>query len=381
MKMLRTLTLLAFVAFVLASTANVLTADWSPQAAARYLDERQKQWFEWKPAASANGPCVSCHTGMPYLLARPVLRRALKEDQPTVYERGLMDRLRANVGSKPPGGLQDVEVIFAAMFLAQQDARRAMSEPTQKAFAQLWALQRTEAPAKGAWKWYAANLDPWEHSGSSYFGASLAMLALGATSADYQQRADTRERASALSDFLAASRRPSATRSAGSVVGVVNAPVGLVRCATCGAHRRGLRETAGGRGMDVGVAGSVDRASRCAIGHWQRVLCDELYRIRARSGGHSTFARWIVSGTCVAPLASGPNDRRVASGVHEQAPACRLHGSAVHAGRSDRVCVARAPRTHAVASDVSCGVSRQWSTACQAQLSGMRTHSLLTKLR
>ena len=31
------------------------------------------------------------------------------------------------------------------------------------------------------------------------------MLALGATSADYQQRADTRERASALSDFLAAS--------------------------------------------------------------------------------------------------------------------------------------------------------------------------------
>jgi squalene-hopene/tetraprenyl-beta-curcumene cyclase len=205
MKMLRTLALLAFVAFVLASTANVLTADWSPQAAAGYLDERQKQWFEWKPAASANGPCVSCHTGMPYLLARPVLRRALNEDQPTVYERGLMDRLRANVGSKPPGGLQDVEAIFAAMFLARQDARRAMSEPTQKAFEQLWALQRTEAPAKGAWKWYAANLDPWEHSGSSYFGASLAMLALGATSADYQQRADTRERASALSDFLAAS--------------------------------------------------------------------------------------------------------------------------------------------------------------------------------
>jgi hypothetical protein len=34
-----------------------------------------------------------------------------------------------------------------------------MSEPTQKAFEQLWALQRTEPPAKGAWKWYSANLD------------------------------------------------------------------------------------------------------------------------------------------------------------------------------------------------------------------------------
>ena len=72
MKMFRALTLFASAAFILVSTANVLTADWSPQAAARYLDERQKQWFEWKPAASANGPCVSCHTGMTYLLARPV---------------------------------------------------------------------------------------------------------------------------------------------------------------------------------------------------------------------------------------------------------------------------------------------------------------------
>jgi squalene-hopene/tetraprenyl-beta-curcumene cyclase len=204
MKTSRALTLFTFVAFI-GATTQVMTADWSPQAAARYLDERQKQWFEWKPAASANGPCVSCHTGMTYLLARPVLRRALKEDQPTVYERGLMDRLRSNVGAKPPGGLQDVETIFAAMFLARQDERRAMSDHTQKAFEQLWALQRTEAPAKGAWKWYSANLDPWEHAESSYFGASLAMLALGLTPADYQQRAETRERASALADYLDAS--------------------------------------------------------------------------------------------------------------------------------------------------------------------------------
>jgi hypothetical protein len=206
---IRALTLTAFATFTLAATANVMTADWSPQAAARYLDGRQKEWFEWKTAASPNGPCVSCHTGMTYLLARPALRRALKEDQPTIYERGLMDRLRSNIGAKPPGALQDVEVIFAAMFLAREDEHHAMSEPTQKAFEQLWALQRTEAPAKGAWKWYAANLDPWEHSGSGYFGASLAMLALGSTPADYQQRADTRERVTAVSAYLAeSSARP-----------------------------------------------------------------------------------------------------------------------------------------------------------------------------
>jgi hypothetical protein len=201
MKITRTLTLLAFVALI-AATSKVMSADWSPQAAARYLDGRQKQWFEWKPAMSATGPCVSCHTGMTYLLARPALRRALKEDQPTIYERGLMDRLRSNVGAKPPGALQDVEAIFAALFLAREDEGHAMSEATQKAFEQLWALQRTESPAKGAWKWYAANLDPWEHSQSSYFGASLAMLALRSTPAEYLQRADTRERGLALHTYL-----------------------------------------------------------------------------------------------------------------------------------------------------------------------------------
>jgi squalene-hopene/tetraprenyl-beta-curcumene cyclase len=206
--MTRVLTLVVF-ALLTAVAGNLVAADWSPEAAARYLDERQKQWFEWKPAASSNGPCVSCHTGMTYLLARPALRRVLNEEQPTIYERGLLARLRSNVGAKPPGPLQDVESIFAAMFLAREDAPGAMTPDTQKAFEQLWALQRTEAPAKGAWKWYSANLDPWEHSESSYFGASLAMLALASTPAVYRQRADVRGRTEAMASYLATpSQRP-----------------------------------------------------------------------------------------------------------------------------------------------------------------------------
>jgi hypothetical protein len=43
---------------------------------------------------------------MTYLLARPALRKALKEKEPTPYEKGLLDRLRANVGAKPAGALQ-----------------------------------------------------------------------------------------------------------------------------------------------------------------------------------------------------------------------------------------------------------------------------------
>ena len=90
---------------LLVSVSIVLTAlpgvagDWSPELAARYLDSRQKEWFAWPNAKRPGGPCISCHTGATYLLARPALRRVLGEAEPTTYEIGLVDGLRARVGS------------------------------------------------------------------------------------------------------------------------------------------------------------------------------------------------------------------------------------------------------------------------------------------
>ena len=74
---------------LLAASVSPLHAEWNPALAARYLDARQQEWFAWKTAQSADGPCVSCHTGLTYLLARPVLRRALHEAAPTAFETGL----------------------------------------------------------------------------------------------------------------------------------------------------------------------------------------------------------------------------------------------------------------------------------------------------
>src|SRR5262245_28380189 len=112
------------VMFVLLSSA-AFGQGWSPRLAAGYLDSRQEKWFAWPTAQSADGPCVSCHTGLTYLLARPALRRALSENQPTKYETGLMDRLRSKVGNKPAAALRDVEVIFTALFLANQERGNA----------------------------------------------------------------------------------------------------------------------------------------------------------------------------------------------------------------------------------------------------------------
>jgi squalene-hopene/tetraprenyl-beta-curcumene cyclase len=187
---------------VLVVTTSTLSADWNPELAARYLDGRQKEWFSWKPAMSADGPCVSCHTGMTYLLARPALRRRLKESQPTMYEVGLLDRLRAKVGEKPAGGLQGVETIFSAMFLSREDVTKTMSAHSQKAFDQLWALQARDGASKGGWRWYAASLDPWENTESGRFGASLAAVALTQTPDDYRTATTVREQSAALQAYL-----------------------------------------------------------------------------------------------------------------------------------------------------------------------------------
>src|ERR1700692_1452882 len=76
--------------------------DGNPRLAAEYLDGRQKEWFAWPRAMKTGVPCVSCHTGVTYLLARPALRKALGEKQPTAYETGLLDGLRGRVAKMTP---------------------------------------------------------------------------------------------------------------------------------------------------------------------------------------------------------------------------------------------------------------------------------------
>jgi hypothetical protein len=199
---------LALMIAVLLAAASPLRAEWNPVLAARYLDARQQAWFDWKTAQSSDGPCVSCHTGMTYLLARPVLRRALRETQPTRYEIGYMDRLETKLGKPVEGALGTVEAVMSAMFLSRDEARSTMSSHTRQAFDRLWELQERDGPAAGSWPWYEAKLDPWENSESLYYGSALVALALGQTSETYQRDAGVRPRAAALITYLTTQPSP-----------------------------------------------------------------------------------------------------------------------------------------------------------------------------
>jgi hypothetical protein len=118
-----------------------LGGDWSPRQAADYLDSRQKDWFAWPRANGGAKPCISCHTGLSYLMARPALRRALGELEPTQYETGLLQSLRSRVENKTPDGPSlGVESVMAALFLR-----------TPAAFDRMWAMQIREGKSAGAW--------------------------------------------------------------------------------------------------------------------------------------------------------------------------------------------------------------------------------------
>jgi hypothetical protein len=195
--------------------------DWNPKLAADYLDSRQKEWFAWKPAAGQGGPCLSCHTGLTYLLARPALRRALGESEPTSYERGLLDAVGARLekftaekgDAKVPAPAIDpdshtaqsrgVESVLTALFFARErNGASGMSGEAQRAFDRMWSLQIQDGKSKGAWAWFNLNLDPWEMPESRFYGAALAALAVGSTPAEYRNRQDVRDRVAALTAYL-----------------------------------------------------------------------------------------------------------------------------------------------------------------------------------
>ncbi|TLY91608.1 MAG: hypothetical protein E6K40_14310, partial [Gammaproteobacteria bacterium] len=80
------------------SHRSVPADPWDPQAAAAYLDHRIEWWMGWSGAARDQGTfCFSCHTAVPYALARPSLRTALAEVAPTAAERKLMEDVRQRV--------------------------------------------------------------------------------------------------------------------------------------------------------------------------------------------------------------------------------------------------------------------------------------------
>jgi squalene-hopene/tetraprenyl-beta-curcumene cyclase len=209
--------LVALVLVLLASAflrAGGESSDWKPATAGNYLDERTKTWFAFAPAVRGEGTtqttCVSCHTLVPYALARPVLRKLAGAAPPTTYEEKLLAQTRKRVASwaelntAPFGLLYDfndqkkkeswgTEAISNAVVFAFDDhyqGRTTPSEVTRQAFANLWRVQVQTGNQKGSWDWLDFQYEPWESKGARYYGAALAAIAVGTAPGYYRPGAD-----------------------------------------------------------------------------------------------------------------------------------------------------------------------------------------------
>src|SRR5438552_4010666 len=96
--MLSSLVLLATLQGGRAWGGEVPQPSWSPKAAAKYLYGRADWWLNWSGAARGQGTaCLSCHTSMPFALARPALGAQLGETAAGAVEKRLIDNLKKRV--------------------------------------------------------------------------------------------------------------------------------------------------------------------------------------------------------------------------------------------------------------------------------------------
>jgi squalene-hopene/tetraprenyl-beta-curcumene cyclase len=198
-----TLTMFLVVAATLACSHSPtrVSTSWDPKTAAAYLDYRESWWTGWTGSARDHGTfCVSCHTALPYALARPALRTALREQEPSPDELKLIDdvtkrvRMWKDIGpyygdQKHMGKTAEsrgTEAVLDALILANRDAQRGqLSDDTRAAFDNMWALQQHTGDETGSWSWLQFNEEPWEAKDSVYYGASLAAIAVGTAPGKY----------------------------------------------------------------------------------------------------------------------------------------------------------------------------------------------------
>lgn len=166
---------------------------WDKAAAARYLDARMELWWtKAKPLKSGESTtkCLSCHTAIPYALARPALRKAMGVAAATVHETTIADTVRTRLehldDQQPFYDHTDakklesrgVEAVMNAFLVTSRDLDAGATAPdalTQQALTRLWTVQRQD----GAWDWLEFGLEPYESADALFHGATVAALAAG----------------------------------------------------------------------------------------------------------------------------------------------------------------------------------------------------------
>ena len=146
-----------------------------------FLDAVSADW-------TANRKCATCHTNVPYLIARPSLGVKTNADEShvrTFFETRAANWERGEKGDKPK---TITEVVVTAASLAIHD--------------HMWKVQQKN----GAWDWEKCEWPPLEHD--DYYGAVLAALGVGMAPGGYAKTDKAKAGLTKLRGYLAKTTPP-----------------------------------------------------------------------------------------------------------------------------------------------------------------------------
>jgi squalene-hopene/tetraprenyl-beta-curcumene cyclase len=163
-----------------------IAKEFSLAKAGEYLDGVGVNW-------TRDRQCVTCHTNMPYVMARPLVKT---NDAGWKEVRKFLEKDVASWKTGKPRG--DAYVVATATGLAFLDANSTgmLSDATKDAFAKMWQVQQKA----GYWNWLKCDWPPMEHD--DYYGAVLAAVAVGTAPGDYAKSAEAKEGLAKLTAYL-----------------------------------------------------------------------------------------------------------------------------------------------------------------------------------
>ncbi|MDP6525112.1 MAG: squalene--hopene cyclase [Kiritimatiellia bacterium] len=146
----------------------------SAEQAARYLDNASLAWQKQQN-------CVTCHTSMTYLMARPALSSTLKDSGEVreFFESYYMERWEK--GKKYPKQVYNPVVVGTALAFHDAQTSGILSDTTRQVLDMMWTTQRSD----GGWNWAKCGWAPMEID--DHFGVTLAALAVGIAPGNYAE--------------------------------------------------------------------------------------------------------------------------------------------------------------------------------------------------
>lgn len=171
-----------------------IAKQYSLDRGAEYLDGLTRQW-------NKDVGCVTCHTTLSYLTARPSPKEGSASAMAELRE--FMEYRVANWKTDKP--LWDAEVLITATSLAVHDSRATgkLQPPTRTALERMWSLQRPD----GAWNWLKAGTPPFEHD--DYYGAVLVAVGVGLAPDNYSAEVGIKDEVAKLRQYFAKKPPPS----------------------------------------------------------------------------------------------------------------------------------------------------------------------------